>query len=179
MRMSRLWYVGGLIAGIVLGLTACPIQETSTAGGGPGKGDSGTPGSDAGNGSGGATGGQCDVQTTSGVTLCETISLCPSLAVSQNTFNQCGFRINGNVLDLECECSGYLCSAGTLASCAAAATVLGTETSNDLCNQLSTGGCTFEGLSGGTGTGSGASTCNTTCESQCVGDPNCIQGCGC
>jgi len=169
------WRIAAAVALVVVGCV--PSASTGTGGGpngGGGGGDSGSAGSEGG---GSASGSDCIIQTTSGVMLCEGISKCPTLTVSQNAFSQCGFRTGGAAIDLECECSGYLCSAGATPTCAAAATVLMQQNSDEICNQLSSGGCVYEGLSGGSGTGSAG--CNTTCESTCNGDPNCTQACGC
>ena len=38
------------------------------------------------------TGGNCNVKTASGITLCETIDLCPGLIVDQKSFPGCGFE---------------------------------------------------------------------------------------
>jgi hypothetical protein len=189
MPLTRGFFVAGaILAGLAaalppLGVSGCgPTPSTGTGGGpmgpmgGGGGGDSGSPGADGGGG-GSVSGSNCTIQTTSGVMLCEGISRCPSLTVSQNAFTQCGFLIGGTTIDIVCECSGYLCSAGATPTCAAAATVLMQQSSNEVCAQLSSGGCAIEGLGGGSGTGSSA--CSTTCESSCNGDPNCIQACGC
>jgi len=135
-----------------------------------------------------ATGEGCTVQTSSGTFLCTAISLCPSIAIDPGTFNGCGFRIRGDVIDLECECMGYLCPIGAPATCAQAATLLTQENSGSVCSQTTSGTCiqeaqavTSTGDAGTTTTTSPGTSpgCDTTCESECVSDPNCIQACGC
>jgi hypothetical protein len=148
-----------------------PGEDGGSAGEG-GAADGGLSGSDA---SGGTN---CTVQTTSGTMLCEGLGRCPSVTVDQNAFTQCGFTQSGAAAIFECECSGYLCSGGMAATCSGAAALLVGQTSVEICNQLSAGGCVFEAFSTG-GSGAGSSTCNTACESTCVGDTACIQGCGC
>jgi hypothetical protein len=136
-----------------------------------------------------AMGAGCNVQTSGGVTLCTAISLCPSLSIDPATFSGCGFRIRGDVLDLECECSGFLCPIGAPTTCAEAATLLSQQNADSVCSQEGQGTCiqeapaatTTTSADGGTttstmGTSSG---CDQTCESECVSDPNCIQACGC
>jgi hypothetical protein len=160
-------------------LAACPISQTATGGGGgPGGSDDESSGGDGGP-DGTANGTGCTIPTSNGGMLCTEISLCPSLTVNQNSFAGCGFQPGGKTINLQCECSGYLCSAGTTTTCAAVEQILSTESANQVCLQLSTGGCVFEGLSGGSSTGSGSSGCNQACASTCLGDPNCTQGCGC
>ena len=178
MPKARAWVVGGRVLGALALLAACNFAPQTGSGGGQGPVPTPT-GSDAGKSSDAATGGGCTVQTTGGSMLCETISVCPGVTVNQATFNQCGFLIAGKAIDLECECSGYLCSAGTTTTCAAAELILKEQNSDAVCNQLSTGGCVFEVLSGGSGSGSGTSGCNEACASECVGDPTCTAACGC
>jgi hypothetical protein len=167
MRRTRVFGGGVLLLGSLL-FAAC-VQAGTGGGGGDDGGAAGDSGATA------LT--DCTIQTTSGVMLCESLSTCPSVTVSQNTFTQCGFLVVGSAVELECECSGYLCSAGTITTCGVAEQILTQQTSVEVCNQLSAGGCHFEGLSGGSGTGSAG--CNTTCMSSCVGDPQCVQACGC
>ena len=167
-----------LLAGLMLGLgvlVGCITLEPPGSGGGldPGGGRPRPPAGDSGVDA--TTGGDCIIQTAGGVMLCETISRCPRVVVNQTSFNDCGFLIQGGAIDLECECSGYLCAASPTTTCAAVSQLLAQETASQVCSQLSSGGCQFEGLSGGSGKGG----CDTACSSQCVGDPTCVQGCGC
>jgi hypothetical protein len=136
----------------------------------------------------GATGAGCDVAISGGAALCTAISLCPSIAVDPATFSGCGFRIRGDVLDLECECSGFLCPIGAPTTCAEVGTLLSQQNSDAVCSQMTAGTCIQEVSAAVTTTSDAATTmnpmgtspgCDTTCESECVGDPNCIQACGC
>ena len=161
-----------LVVGVLVGCIA-PVPPGS--GGGPNPGGGRPPPAAGDSGADAPTGGSCTLQTAGGATLCETISRCPGVVVNQASFNGCGFLIQGGAIDLECECSGYLCAASPTTTCAAVSQLLAQETASQVCSQLSSGGCQFEGLSGGSGKGG----CDTACSSQCVGDPTCVQGCGC
>ena len=183
--MSKLGALGvaGLMLASGLALGACVQVGTgggTDPGGGGGGGGAGEGGVDGGvSGTDASAGTNCTVQTSGGSMLCEGLGRCPAVMVDQNVFTQCGFALTGSAAIFECECSGYLCSGGMAATCTEAAAVLQGQTSVSICNQLSSGGCTFEAL-GTTGSGAGtSSTCNTSCESSCVGDPACIQSCGC
>jgi len=152
MRRTRVLLVVAL-ALAPAALARCNFQEVPPGGGGgPSQGGGGGSGGD-GAAPDSATGGNCTIQTSSGVMLCEQLSLCPKLTVNQNSFAGCGFLVSGKALDLECECSGYLCSAGAT-SCASAGEILSTLNANVVCGQLGDGGCSFEGLSGFGGSGS-------------------------
>jgi hypothetical protein len=133
-----------------------------------------------------ATGSGCDTTSANGTPLCQAISLCPTLVVDPSVYPDCGFRISGSAIDLECECSGYLCAIGTAESCTDAATLLAQQNSSEVCSHSYEGACiqetaTATASDGGTSTTTTgpASTCDMTCESTCVSDPNCIQACGC
>ncbi len=171
-----------LVAGIVAVASfavACNIPEVATGGGGSpwGGSDAGGEGGAGGSGTGGGGPGKnCTIPTTAGAYLCTGLAACPSVTVNQGTLAGCGFLTNSSApFDVECECSGYLCPLGPASSGAAVAQLIAGGSSVAVCNQLSTGGCRYEGIA----TGSGSGGCNTACESQCVGDPTCIAGCGC
>jgi hypothetical protein len=70
------------------------------------------------------------------------------LMVDQNAWHGCGFLLNGKVVALVCECSGYLCTAGSTPTCATASKLLSEGSARLTCNQLTSGGCVFEGLGG-------------------------------
>jgi hypothetical protein len=146
-----------------------------------GASDAANGGADAGGGSssgGGATSGtNCATDPASGVTLCEGIAQCPGLLVDQGAFPGCGFRMNAaSAYDLECDCGGLLCPVGAATSCNDAVQLLDqAQSSLAVCEQANSGTCMP--LAGGGGGSQG--TCDKTCESQCAGDPNCIQMCGC
>jgi hypothetical protein len=110
--------------------------------------------------------------------LCAAVSLCPTLSVNRDQFPDCGFRVQGDVLDLECVCNGEICPMGVATSCAQAQQLMSTQTELSVCSQVSEGRCT-----GGTPappSSSGTSgTCDHQCQAQCGGDPSCYQMCGC
>lgn len=150
--------------------------STSDAGGSPPTGEN-------------AMGAGCGTDPTTGVTLCLATSLCPDVSVNPSNFPECGFRINGDILDLECLCSGYLCPMGATSTCAQASQILAQQNEGSVCNavtdnacaQLTSASATVGSSSVGTedagsGTGSG---CDPVCESDCAGEPDCIQLCGC
>jgi hypothetical protein len=161
-------------------LAGC-IAANGGGGGSSGSAGSSTSGSSASDGgvdgdSAISNGLACITQTTSGLSLCEHVAACPALTVNASTFPECGFLQSGSQFELLCECSGYLCSAGTLSSCSAAASVLASDNGIAICNQVSAGTCTLEGTTVGGGV---SSSCSATCEQTCVGDPACITACGC
>jgi hypothetical protein len=111
------------------------------------------------------------------VTLCTAISTCPGISVDHDVYPDCGFRIQGTVLDLECLCSGSICPIGVPATCAQAQQLLAQQTQVAVCTQVSEDRCT--GVSGGPTSDAGGGGCDQTCASQCAGDPGCIKICGC
>jgi hypothetical protein len=186
-----------LLVAITALLAGC-LDLTTTTGndagaGGAGSGGSGsssgaTSSGDAGaasSGSKGATSGtNCTTDATSGITLCEQIDACPGLVVDQGAFPGCGFRMNAaSMYDLECGCGDSLCPIGAPTSCSDASQLLDQAQSSVLvCEELNAGSCLpLSGAAGSTqgGTGASQSTCDKSCESECAGDPNCIQMCGC
>ena len=167
-------------------LAGCPVQTVtgsdaggaSAAGGDGGSGTPGSPGAPA-----AATGADCTITTSSaGITLCQAMSLCPNILVDPSVFAGCGFRIRGDVIDLECECQGFLCPIGTATVCSDAAALLAQQNSGEVCGHAAEGACLNE-RAAGAADGGGATvtnaTCDTSCELGCVNDPNCIQACGC
>lgn len=137
--------------------------------------------------SGNATGSGCGTDPTTGVTLCVGTSLCPDISVDESAFPECGFRINGNILDLECLCSGYLCPVGVATTCAQVSQLLSAQNEGVVCNAVTNNACAqlTTASAGSTATnaqtadsGSG-SGCDTNCEANCAGEPDCIQLCGC
>jgi hypothetical protein len=130
--------------------------------------------------SGGATSGTgCTTDPQSGVTLCEQITACPGVDVDQGAFPGCGFRMSASsMFDLECGCGDSLCPIGTPTSCTTAQQLLDQgQSSIVVCEQLDQGTCLpLGGPDAGTGTSNG---CDKQCESECAGEPSCIQMCGC
>jgi hypothetical protein len=148
-------------------------------------------GGSAGSGSSSATTGsgtvaqgiECGVDPNTGATLCLGISICPGLQVDQETFPQCGFRISGEVVDVECSCGGSLCPLGTT-SCADAQTLLAQSNEGNVCAEVSAGTC-IEGIpnastsSAAASSSSSGGTCTMDCIDSCANDPACLEGCGC
>jgi hypothetical protein len=127
-------------------------------------------------------GASCGTDPQTGVTLCEQTSLCPGLVVDQGTLPSCGFRIHaGSVIDLECVCGDSLCPIGVPDTCAQATQLLSSQTSSlVVCEEASDGRCEQLGASdAGSASPPTVSTCDKQCETECAGEPDCIQLCGC
>jgi hypothetical protein len=124
------------------------------------------------------------------------MSECPGVTVDQSVFPECGFFIDGPAIYIACLCSNYLCPLGEPGTCSQAASLLASSTGGTVCGEAEDNACTV--LASGSGTtdsgsgvtadvgsgvtadvGSGSGGCDTTCESMCGGDPDCIQLCGC
>jgi hypothetical protein len=131
-------------------------------------------------GSGGATptGSNCGTDSQTQITLCEGISLCPGVDVDPGALPNCGFQIHaGSVIDLECLCGEDLCPIGVPNTCAEAMQLVSSQTSVVVCEQASEGRCTSVGSSGPDA--GAASTCDKQCQTECAGEPDCVQLCGC
>ena len=114
-----------------------------------------------------ATGTNCGTEATTGSVLCTGISACPDITVDQSLLSGCGFRIRGGeVLDLECGCSGSLCPIGAPTTCAEATQLLQNQTLPSVCLQLSEGPLPVPGAATTTST---TSTCDQNCAANCVG----------
>ena len=144
-------------------------------------GEDGT-GADAGNagstGSAGAattTGTNCGVDPSSGVALCLGISSCPSVRVDPDQFPDCGYRISGNRIDLECLCGDSLCPMGKAASCRDAQGLLSEQSAQAVCAGVADGLCQVVQQA----QRSGKSSCDQECRAQCSGVPGCLSLCGC
>jgi hypothetical protein len=170
------------------GLLAC-LQNVST---GTGTTDPTATASTATTSSGSVpSGAGCTTDPVSQITLCEESSLCPTIDVDQSILPGCGFRMrNSDVIDLECGCSDSLCPIGVADTCDEALTLLGQQTELSVCQQASEGRCVPLTSDAGASTSTGTSTtttttpaasssCDKTCESECAGEPDCIQLCGC
>ena len=171
------------LAFLLLPMTAC-LQLTTGDGTGTTTGSSGsssggtaTASSGSSSSSGGATTGtNCTTDPQSGITLCEQIANCPGVDVDPGAFPGCGFRMHASsIYDLECGCGDSLCPIGTPTSCTTALQLLDQQQSSIVvCEQLDQGTCLPLDADAGS-----SSSCDKSCESQCAGDPNCIQMCGC
>ena len=175
------------LAAAPIALTGCLQLMTGdgtdggTASGSSSGSSSGSASSGSGSGSGGATSGtNCVTDPQSGITLCEQIANCPGVDVDQGAFPGCGFRLHApSIYDLECGCSDELCPIGNPTSCTAALQLLDQAGSSIVvCEQVDNGTCVSL-LGDGGASSSSSSNCDKACESECAGDPNCIQLCGC
>lgn len=184
---------GGTIGGLAACLAACIVagiagcvdlslgQKNS---GGAGASGSGSGGAASGDGAdaGAVTGVDCITEPTTSAQLCTGISSCPGLYVDHDVFPNCGFRVKGATLDIECACSGDVCPLGVPSTCEQAKALLSSQTEATVCTQVSESRCTAgapsTGGAGGT-SGGGSSTCDKACAGECGGEPSCIQGCGC
>jgi len=189
--MGAIRRVRGLVfVGAALATSGClDLQQILGGDAGTGSGGGSSSGSSSGSGSsadggtpattthGAQSGTGCTTDATSGITLCEAIDACPGITVDQGAFPGCGWRMSAaSLYDLECACGDALCPVGTPTSCADAQQLLDQAQSSVLvCQQSSEGTCMPLTPAGG-GT---PSSCDKSCESQCAGDPNCIQLCGC
>jgi hypothetical protein len=190
-RVSTLfpWAVAG-VAGITVALVAIAplggcIQQNA--------GDAGTAASAEGGVSatglvdGGAAGptalgADCITEPSTGVQICSAISVCPNVVVDHDIYPDCGWRIRGQALDLECACSGMVCPLGAPATCDQAAKLMADQTEQIVCQQVNDGRCTpgtATGSSGSSGASGSTSTCDTTCAGECHNDPSCLLLCGC
>ena len=164
-----------VVGPLCVALAGCSGFGLSTGDGSGGGGSGGTGGS-GGSTSASVTGVDCGSDPDTGATLCLGISACPGFLVDTDSFPNCGFRISGSAIDLECLCTGELCSAGAT-TCTAVEQVMKTETYVDVCNTLSDGLCTD--VSSGTAPDAAAKACTQNCVSMCAGDPTCIAACSC
>ena len=169
-----------LALALTLALAACVDLSTSSSGSGGSGGTGGTAGT---SGDGGSTatptGAQCVTEQESGAVLCSAISTCPDVVVDRDVFPNCGFRIMGSTMDLECDCNGQLCPLGVPVTCAQAAQLLMQQQSEtNVCTQVSEGRCTMTANPAPTTTGT-PSTCDPGCRDGCSGDPSCYKLCGC
>jgi hypothetical protein len=105
-----------------------------------GTSDAATP--DTGTSTGSAKGIDCGQDPYTGVVLCSAISTCPDIYVDYDVFPECGFRVHGSLLDLECACYGKLCPIGVTTSCSEAAALLQSQSSYTVCAQINEGRCT-------------------------------------
>jgi hypothetical protein len=155
---------------ITIALSGCVLPKTTGSDAGAGAASASEAGSDV-----AATGAYCGRDPESGATLCSAISLCPSLVIDSDAWPGCGYRVQGDVIDMECACSGALCPIGVASTCADAAKLLDGQTQPQVCLQVGDGRCVTPAA---TGTGA-ASSCDRDCASRCGGDPSCVQICGC
>jgi len=140
-------------------------------------GDAGNPGaSNAGSSSVGSTTGlNCGVDPSSGIALCLGISSCPSVRVDPDQFPDCGYRIAGSSIDLQCLCGDSLCPMGSAASCLDAKSLLSEQSAQSVCAGIAEGRCQLVQQP----SHSSAASCDKNCRAQCSGVPGCVTLCGC
>jgi len=122
-----------------------------------------------------ATGTHCGVDPSSGVALCLGISSCPNQRVDPDQFPDCGYRIAGRSIDLECLCGDSLCPMGKAASCLDAQALLSEQSAQAVCAGIAEGRCRVVTRTSNTA----SSTCDKNCRAECSGVPGCITLCGC
>jgi hypothetical protein len=165
----------GLISIVLLGSLCSCLQVGKVSDSEPPADASGAGSSGAGS-SGGAptTGTNCGVDPSSGIALCLGISSCPSVRVDPDQFPDCGYRIAGNSIDLQCLCGDSLCPMGSAASCLDAKALLFEQSAQQVCARVADGRCQPVKQTSQTSN----SSCKE-CRAQCSGVPGCLTLCGC
>jgi hypothetical protein len=162
---------------VALFLVALAACLPSSQGAGADAGSSASNAADAGDA--GNLGTNCYV--SHGVTLCLGLISCPKVIVDQDKFPNCGFRIRGEIADLQCDCQGEeLCPIGTPTSCSQAAQMLEAQSALTVCSQGLEGRCSplVQGASSTSSSG-GSNGCDKACAADCGNDFNCRKTCGC
>jgi hypothetical protein len=178
-RARSEWPTSGAMRALFLTLllgSLCSCLQIGTRQGA----DGGTSGNAAsGNGTGGAgvtaSGTHCGVDPSSGIALCLGISSCPNVRVDPDQFPDCGYRISGSVIDLECLCGDSLCPMGSAASCLDAKALLSEQSAQGVCAGVAEGNCQIVKQT----STSTSSSCDKECRAQCSGVPGCVTLCGC
>jgi len=160
---------------LMVSLSAC--LQIGKAGESGSSADEASSGGSGASSSGGApaTGTNCGVDPSTGVALCLGISSCPSVRVDPDQFPDCGFRVAGSKLDLECLCGDALCPMGSAASCLDAKALLAEQSAQSVCSGVAEGRCQVVHETSHTS----SSACDKDCRAQCSGVPGCITLCGC
>jgi len=166
-------WLGSIV--LMVSLSAC--LQIGKAGDSGSTADEASAGSSGAGASGGAsaTGTNCGVDPSTGVALCLGISSCPGVRVDPDQFPDCGYRIAGSKLDLECLCGDALCPMGSAASCLDAKALLAEQSAQSVCAGVAEGRCQVVHESSHTS----SSTCDKDCRAQCSGVPGCVTLCGC
>jgi hypothetical protein len=166
------WLIGWCVLGSLSG--CLQLGKVLDSGSDGGASDSAGAAADAG-ASAPATGTNCGIDPSSGIALCLGISSCPTVRVDSDQFPDCGYRISGTVIDLECLCGDALCPMGSAASCLDAKGLLSEQSAQGVCATAADGKCTSLKQTPAVS----SSTCDKDCRTQCGGDPNCVTLCGC
>ena len=160
---------------LMVSLSAClQVGKTSDSGSTADADGAGVAGANS-SGSAAATGTNCGVDQSSGVALCLGISSCPGVRVDPEQFPDCGYRIAGNNIDLQCLCGDSLCPMGSAASCLDAKALLFEQSAQAVCAGVADGRCQQVKQTSHTS----SSSCNKECRTQCSGVPGCLTLCGC
>ena len=180
-RRSPISRVMRVLTAVLLGgsLSACMqlgLPQDSSADGAS-AGASSSAGASA-QGGARATGTQCGVDPSTGIALCLGISSCPAVRVDPDQFPDCGYRISGAAIDLECLCGDALCPMGTAASCKDAKSLLSEQSAQGVCAGVADGRCQAVNQTAATSSSS-SSSCDKNCRAECAGVPGCITLCGC
>ena len=166
------WFSSWLLVGSLSACVQLGQPQDSDAGanvGAAGKADASNSGGAS------ATGSHCGLDPSSGISLCLGISSCPTVHVDPDQFPECGYRISGSTIDLECLCGDSLCPMGAAASCLDAKSLLSEQSAQGVCAGIAEGRCQQVKQT----SNSSASTCDKECRSQCSGVPGCVKLCGC
>jgi hypothetical protein len=156
---------------LMVSLWSClQVGKTSDSGSDVDAGSTGTSSAGA-----PTSGTNCGVDPSSGIALCLGISSCPSVRVDPNQFPDCGYRVAGSTIDLECLCGDSLCPMGHAASCLDAKALLFEQSAQGVCAGIAEGRCQMLQQTSRTST----STCDKDCRAQCSGVPGCVTLCGC
>ena len=151
------WLPGILLGGSLSACAQLGLPQDSGAGG---SGGSGAAGASA-TGDAPARGTNCGVDPSSGVSLCLGITSCPAVRVDPDQFPDCGFRIFGSTIDLECLCGDSLCPMGAAATCLDAKSLLSDESAQGVCATIADGRCRV------VRTSLPMSSCDSTCRARC------------
>ena len=158
---------------VLVSLSSClQVGKTSDSGSSTDEGSSGGSNSSS---SVSVTGTNCGVDPSTGVALCLGISSCPGVRVDPDQFPDCGYRIAGSRIDLECLCGDSLCPLGSAASCLDAKALLAEQSAQAVCAGVSESRCQVVQQA----PRSSDSNCDRDCRAQCSGVPGCVALCGC
>ncbi len=128
----------------------------------------------------GVTGVNCAMDTSLGISLCQSTTQCPAVIIDQSVYPGCGWRIVGNIADLQCDCNGLLCPIGTPTTCGQATDLIAAQSQGTVCQGIAEGRCTNPASTGGGSGGGGTpSSCDKNCAADCAGNASCLMLCGC
>jgi hypothetical protein len=101
------------------------------------------------------------------------------VVVDPDQLPDCGYRISGSAIDLECLCGDSLCPVGSAASCGDAKALLAEQSAQSVCAGIAEGRCSVVRQSAGKAGSNTSSSCDKNCRAECSGNPDCIALCGC